>query len=189
MDHDIVFIRGIAVRWWVVALRGAAAILFGILAFLAPGLTLVVLTVWLAAFMAVDGALAVISGISALRHHKHGAALLAEGALGLLIALLVLVWPIAGIATVVYLVAAWAALTGAALLWAAAALPMRSGRLLMAAAAGLSVVLAILLFAHPVAGAVVLAWWLGAYALVSGVLMLGLAFSLRQAVPRGGVPA
>jgi uncharacterized membrane protein HdeD (DUF308 family) len=185
MQLDAVFVRGIASRWWVVALRGLAAIIFGILAFLAPGLTLVVLTVWVAAFMAVDGALAVLAGITALRHHRHGGALLAEGALGLLIALIVMVWPIAGIATVIYLVAAWAALTGAALLWAAAALPMRSGRLLMAAAAAVSVMLAILLFAHPIAGAVALAWWLGAYAIVSGVLLLSLAFSLRGAVQHG----
>ena len=62
MQLDAVFVRGIASRWWVVALRGLAAILFGILAFLAPGLPPVVLTVWVAAFMAVDGALAVLAG-------------------------------------------------------------------------------------------------------------------------------
>ncbi len=181
MDSDLVFIRGIAARWWAVALRGVAAIVFGALALIAPGLTLVVLTVWLAAFMAVDGALAVIAGVSALRHHKHGGALLAEGALGLLIALLVMIWPVAGIATVIYLVGAWAMLTGAALLWSTAALPMRSGRLMMGAAAVLSLLLGVLLFAHPIAGAVVLAWWLGAYAIISGCVLLGLAFSLRRA--------
>ncbi len=185
MDSDIVFIRGIAQRWWVIALRGAAAVLFGLLALVAPGLTLVVLTVWIAAFMAVDGALATVAGISALSHHRHGAALLAEGLLGLLIALLVMVWPVAGIATVVLLIGVWALLTGVALLWAAAALPMRAGRFLMAAAAILSLVLGVLLFAHPVAGALVLAWWLGAYAIVSGAVMLSLAFSLRRAAGRG----
>jgi uncharacterized membrane protein HdeD (DUF308 family) len=149
-------------------------------ALVAPGLTLVLLTVWVAAFMAVDGALAAAAGFNALRHHKHGAALLAEGVLGLLIALLIMIWPVAGIATVVVLVAVWAIITGAALLYAAIALPLQAGRFLMAATAILSLALGVVLFAHPVAGALVLAWWLGAYALVSGVLMLSLAFSLRR---------
>jgi uncharacterized membrane protein HdeD (DUF308 family) len=184
MDSNIVVNRGLAKRWWVVALRGVAAIVFGLLALLAPGLTLVVLTVWVAAFMAVDGALATLAGISALTHHRHGAALLAEGVLGLVVALLVMVWPVAGIATVVLLVGVWALLTGIALLWAAAVLPMLAGRLLMAGAAILSLVLAVLLFAHPVAGALVLAWWLGVYAIISGGLLLSLACSLRQALER-----
>ena len=181
MAIEIVFNQGIARQWWVVALRGVAYLLFGAAALLAPGLTLVLLTVWVAAFMAVDGALAAIAGVSAIRHHKHGAALLAEGVLGLLIALLIMIWPVAGIATVVLLVAVWALITGGALLYAAIALPMRAGRFLMAATAILSVALGVVLFTHPVAGALVLAWWLGAYALIGGILLLSLAFSLRQA--------
>jgi uncharacterized membrane protein HdeD (DUF308 family) len=180
MDLELVFQRGIAQRWWIIALRGVAYLLFGVAALLAPGLTLVLLTVWLAAFMAVDGALAALAGFSALRHHKQGAALLAEGVLGLVIALLIMIWPVAGIATVVLFVAVWALITGGALLYAAIALPMRAGRFLMAATAILSLALGVVLFAHPVAGALVLAWWLGAYALISGILLLSLAFSLRQ---------
>jgi uncharacterized membrane protein HdeD (DUF308 family) len=184
MAVELIFHRAVAQQWWVVALRGLAYLLFGIAALLAPGLTLVLLTVWVAAFMAVDGALAAVAGINAIRHHKHGAALLAEGVLGLLIALLVLVWPVAGIATVVLLIAAWALITGAALLYAAIALPLQAGRFWMAATAILSLALGVVLFAHPVAGALVLAWWLGAYAMVSGVLLLSLAFSLRGALHR-----
>jgi uncharacterized membrane protein HdeD (DUF308 family) len=181
MDVDVVVPRFFPVRWWAVALRGLCAIIFGALALLAPGITLLVLTIWFAAFMAVDGALALIAGIGAAMHHKHGLALIAEGLLGLIAAAIVLAWPGVGIAGFVLLAAFWAVMTGAALLWGAVALPLRAGRFLMGSAAILSVLLGVLLVAHPIAAAVALAWWLGAYALVSGVLLLALAVRLRSA--------
>jgi uncharacterized membrane protein HdeD (DUF308 family) len=167
-------------RWWLLALRGIAAIIFGALAILMPGITIVVLTIWFAAFMAVDGILALIAGISALAHHRHSAALIAEGVFGLAIAALLMVWPGAGFAAIVLLIAAWALATGAALLWAAIMLPLPAGRLLIGVSALLSIILGLLLFMHPLAGAVVLALWLGIYALMAGILMLASALSLRR---------
>jgi uncharacterized membrane protein HdeD (DUF308 family) len=181
MDIELVTVGPIMVRWWAVALRGVAALVFGAFALLVPGVTLLALILWFAAFMAVDGVFAIMAGVGALTHHRHGAALLAEGVLGVLVAALVLAWPGVGIATFVLLAAIWAGLTGAALLWAAVALPELPGRLLMGACAVLSLLLGFLLAAYPMAGALVLAWWLGAYATVSGVLLLGLAFRLRHA--------
>jgi uncharacterized membrane protein HdeD (DUF308 family) len=181
IDFDSPLLRGIAQRWWVLALRGVAALVFGMLALAAPGVTLLVLTIWFAAFMAVDGVLAIVAGVGAVTHHRHGAALIAEGVLSLVVAGIVLAWPGVGIAGFVLLAAVWAIVTGAALLWAAVALPLPAGRFLMGAAALLSLLLGILLIVHPVAGALTLAIWLGAYAIVSGVMMLGLAFRLRPA--------
>lgn len=186
VESHSVFLNGVAQRWWVLALRGVAALLFGVLALAAPGLTLVVLTLWFAAFMAADGMLALLAGFGALAHHRHGgAALLTEGLLGLLVAAILLIWPGLGIAGVVVLAALWALMTGAALLWAVAVLPMVAGRLLMGLAAVLSLLLGALLIAHPAAGAFALAVWLGVYALASGTVMLVLAARLRTAAARG----
>ena len=150
---------------------------------MAPGITLLVLAIWFAAFMAVDGVLATVVGIGAVTHHRHGVTMIAEGALSLIVAGIVLAWPGVGIAGFVLLAAMWAIVTGAALLWAAVALP--TGRFLMGAAAILSLLLGILLIVHPVAVALTLAIWLGAYALVSGVVMLGLPFRLRHDIVKG----
>ncbi len=181
LDMHTVFVRGVARRWWVLALRGVAALAFGFMALLAPGMTLVLLVLYFAAYMAVDGTLAVGVGVGAMLHHKHGAALIAEGTLSLLLAFIVLAWPGAGLAAAVILAAVWALVTGSALLWAAVALPLRAGRYLMGAAAVLSMALGVALLVHPAAGVLALAVWLGAYATASGVLMLVLAFRLRQA--------
>jgi uncharacterized membrane protein HdeD (DUF308 family) len=50
-------------HWWVVALRGLAAIIFGILAFIWPEITLAVLILFYGAYAIVDGALALYTGI------------------------------------------------------------------------------------------------------------------------------
>jgi uncharacterized membrane protein HdeD (DUF308 family) len=180
VTENHIFGRGLARRWWLVALRGVTAILFGLMAFLVPGLTLLALVLLCGVFMAADGVFAIGAGVNAMAHHRHGAALLAEGVLGLLIAAILLVMPIVGIATAIFLVAAWAILTGAALLWAAIALPPFAGRGFMLGAALLSLLWGILIAVWPIAGALALAWWLGAYAIASGVLLLTLAARLRR---------
>jgi uncharacterized membrane protein HdeD (DUF308 family) len=47
----------VANRWWVVLLRGICAVVFGILAFVWPGLTLLSLVLLYGAYALVDGVL------------------------------------------------------------------------------------------------------------------------------------
>ena len=49
--------------WWLVLLRGIAFIVFGVLAFMWPGLTLVTLVLFYGAFVLVDGVLALAHAI------------------------------------------------------------------------------------------------------------------------------
>lgn len=150
---------------------------FGALTLLAPGVTLVVLTIWFAAFMALDGVLALVCGLDEIVNHRHGWALVFEGVFGLAAATLVLAWPAVGIAGFVLLAAIWAIVTGGALLWGALLVPLPAGRLTLAAAAVLSVGLGVVLIIHPIA--LILSF--GAYLLVSGTLMLNTAVKLRRA--------
>jgi hypothetical protein len=52
----------IASSWWVLALRGALAVLFALGAFLWPGLTLLILVVLWGAFALMDGLMALVVG-------------------------------------------------------------------------------------------------------------------------------
>src|SRR6476660_7266817 len=56
-------LHALARRWWLILLRGIVAILFGILAFVWPGITLVTMVLFWGAFMLIDGILALMNAI------------------------------------------------------------------------------------------------------------------------------
>src|SRR3982074_805883 len=97
-------------HWWVVALRGLAAIIFGVLAFIWPGITLGVLILFYGAYAIVDGALALYAAIRSRGQPVW--ALLMEGILGIGAGLVAFFWPAITALALLYVIAAWAILTG-----------------------------------------------------------------------------
>ena len=100
-------------KWWLLALRGMVAVLFGWAALVWPGATLTVLGLLFGAYALVDGLLALI--VSRLDRHEfdHGWVLLLKGLAGIAIGVLTFLWPSVTAQALVYLIAAWAILTGA----------------------------------------------------------------------------
>ncbi len=60
----------IANLWWAVALRGVGAIMFGTLALLWPGITLIVLVFLFAAYCIVDGVFSIVLAVRGARRHE-----------------------------------------------------------------------------------------------------------------------
>ena len=73
--------------WWVFVLRGILAVLFGILAFVWPGLTILTLVLFFGSYALVDGIAAVVAGISAYGSNERWWAMLLVGLAGILIGL------------------------------------------------------------------------------------------------------
>jgi len=73
----------LARNWRVVMLRGVICIAFGLAALFLPILTLASLALLFAAYMLVDGVLAVIAGVGAARHRRPWGMLVLEGAVDL----------------------------------------------------------------------------------------------------------
>jgi uncharacterized membrane protein HdeD (DUF308 family) len=179
----------LARNWWVIGLRGLFAIVFGAIAVLMPGVTLAVLVLLFAAYMLVDGVLAIVAALGAARQHERWGLLILEGVANLIAGGIALFWPLITIVALIYLTAAWAIVSGSLLLAASFRLNVAHGRWLMLFGGAASMAWGILLIARPLAGALVLVWWLAAYALFFGGALLVLAFQLRRRRPTGKLQA
>jgi uncharacterized membrane protein HdeD (DUF308 family) len=170
----------LAENWWAIALRGVAAILFGIIALLMPGITIEAFVLLFAAYMLVDGIFAIVAGVRAARHRERWGALMLQGILDLIAAAIAIFVPIATILAFVYLNAAWAIVTGVLMLAAVSRLHRTHGKWILALGAVLSLVWGVLLILASIPGIVVMTWWVGDYAIIFGCALVVLAFRLRR---------
>jgi uncharacterized membrane protein HdeD (DUF308 family) len=174
-------------NWWALALRGLAAIVFGLIAFLAPGFMVLWLALLFGAYALVDGVFAIIAGVRAAQRHERWWPFALEGLLSLVVGVVALVMPVAAALALLYLVAVWAIVTGVFRISAAVRLRKEiQGEWLLILNGALSVLLGILIVARPAAGLVTLVWVLGVYAMVYGIILVGLAFKLRGHRHRAG---
>lgn len=173
--------------WWVLLIRGLAAIAFGVLAFVWPGLTLATLILLFGAFALVDGVFALVTAIAGRRQDESWWLGILRGVIGIGIGVVTFVNPaITALALVLY-IAAWALASG--VLEIAAAIRLRNeieGEWALALAGVLSIAFAGLLLWAPGAGALALLWWIAAWALVLGVLLVLESFKLRGLRERPG---
>jgi uncharacterized membrane protein HdeD (DUF308 family) len=170
----------LARNWWALALRGVAAILFGAVAFLAPGFTLVWLVLLFGAYALLDGVLAIVAGIRAAERHERWWPFALEGLANLAVGVITFIMPAATAFVLVWFVAVWAILTGG--LRISAAIRLRKeirGEWLLIVNGALSVLLGLFIIVRPIAGLVSLVWFVGAYATVYGIILLALALRLR----------
>lgn len=167
-------------NWWVLALRGVAAILFALIAFFWPGITAAALVLLFGIYALFDGVFALAAGLRLASRHGRSGPLLLEGFLNIVIAIVIFAWPAAALVALVYLIAIWAIVSGIALIAAGLALIRLSGELLLVVCGLLSIILGIVLFIHPVVGVVALSWVLGLYALLFGIMLVSAAFRVRH---------
>ena len=174
--------------WRGLALRGIFAVLFGIITLIWPGLTILALVLLFGAFALVDGImiLAGTFGKDPAAQERRGVRIF-QGILGVGIGIVTLVWPDITALALLWLIAIWAIVTGVLEIGASLALRGEVRHDWLLALVGvLSVIFGILLMITPGAGALVITWLIGWYALISGILVLYVAWRLRQAEAGGG---
>jgi uncharacterized membrane protein HdeD (DUF308 family) len=187
----------LARNWWALALRGAAAIIFGIIALFWPPAAVAALVAVFGAYALVDGIFNLVAAVRAGREGQRWGVLVFEGIVSVLVGVLTLFYPGVTALALVLFVGAWSLVTGVAEI--VAAIKLRrfiEGEWLLALSGILSVAFGILLFISPMIGAIAIAIWIGAYAVVFGALLVGLALRLRSwaahqqetHIPAGPVP-
>jgi uncharacterized membrane protein HdeD (DUF308 family) len=167
--------------WWMIALRGLIAVLFGVLAFVLPGMTLLTLVYLFGIYALANGILALIHAFSAPKGYPRFGVLIATGLISVAAGVLAFIWPGITALSLVLLIAAWAIVNG--ILEIALAIRLRRvirHEWLLGLAGALSVLLGIVIMIQPAAGALALLWWIGGFALAFGVLLIALAFRVRR---------
>jgi uncharacterized membrane protein HdeD (DUF308 family) len=175
----------LAENWWAIALRGVLAILFGIIAFAAPGATILSLVLLFSAYMLVDGVFAIVAAVRAARRHERWGLLVLEGIANIAVGIIVFLWPGLTVVAFVLWMAVWSIISGALMVGASFQLKGDHGRGWLAVGGIVSIIYGILLAIAPLIGAIVLTWWLGAYAFVFGAALIALAFQLKARKDQG----
>src|SRR5437899_7643062 len=166
---------------WVPVVRGICGIIFGLMAFAYPGLTLATLVIFFGALVLVDGVFRVVGATAGRASDPDWGFHLVIGILGIIVGLLTFRAPgITALALVIY-IGAWALMIGATEI--ALAIKLRreiKGEWLLILMGLVSIVFAIMLLWNPLPGALALVWLIGSYAIVFGVLGIIFGFRLRS---------
>ena len=162
-------------------IRGIAAIVFGVIAFVYPGLTVAVLVLLFGAWVLVDGIFRVIGAIGHRASDKEWGFDLIIGIVGIIIGFLTFHAPqITALALIIY-IAAWALMIGATEI--ALAIKLRreiKGEWFLILMGLVSIVFAVMLLWNPAVGAAALIWIMAWYAVILGVLGVIFGFRLRS---------
>jgi uncharacterized membrane protein HdeD (DUF308 family) len=175
-------LQSLARNWWLLLLRGIAAVVFGVLAILWPGLTLLALAYLFAAYALVDGVCALGAAIFG---HAGGMVprwwLAVVGIFGILAGLVAFAWPGMTALFLLLIIATWSIVIGA--LEVIGAIQLRKeieGEWWLIVSGVLSIAFGVILFLQPGPGALALVWVIGIYAILAGGSLIGLAYRLKN---------
>lgn len=166
--------------WWMLLARGVIAILFAVMCWTRPGISLAALMWVFATYTLADGILGVVTAITGRNEHEYWWVLLIQGIIGIGVGLMTFAAP--GVTALIFLfyIAIWAITKG--VLEIVAAIRLRKeieGEWLLILGGLVSVVFGAALMAHPGAGALAMLWLIAAYAFIFGVILVILAFRVR----------
>lgn len=165
-------------NWWMIVLRGVAAILFGIWAIAWPGITIGVFVAFFGAFALVEGGFSIGAALSSETTDRWWYVL--RGLLGMLVGIIAWTWPGLTALSLLYFIAAWAVITG--VMEIVAAIQFRdviTGEGLFIVSGVISVIFGTVLFAFPGSGAIALVITIGIFAMISGTWDIIAGFSLH----------
>ena len=169
--------------WWALLIGGIALVVFGVLAFVWPMATLLVLALFFAASILIDGVFTVVGALRARDHANNWWLWLLLGILGVVAGAIGLLAPATAAAVLVLLLAAYAIATGILMIWMGVKLRKEITREWLLILAGVvSVIFGAVIVWQPLAGLLGLVWAIGVWAILVGVLKIALAFRARHFV-------
>jgi uncharacterized membrane protein HdeD (DUF308 family) len=168
--------------WRLIMLRAFAALTFGLLTLVWPGLTLWVLVVMFGAYALVDGVFTLVDvARDRPETRRHRGWLIFDGVLGVLTGLITFVWPAITALALLFVIAAWAIITGALRLRAAIEVRDEVPHVWLFGLGGaLSILFGILLVITPGPGVLVITWLIGWYAIIIAAMLFVHGWRMRE---------
>jgi len=166
-------------NWWMLLIRGIAAILLGLAVLLVPGLTLDLLVTFFAAYLFVDGIFAVITAVTHTSYARWWLMAL-EGLLSVLAGIAAFLFPGAAVLTFFYIVVFWAIATGVIEIINAIELRKQiDNEWWLIVGGALSIIWGIFMLLYPGAAILTLWWLFGVLAIAFGVMLVLFSFRVR----------
>jgi uncharacterized membrane protein HdeD (DUF308 family) len=173
--------------WVLVLIRGICAVIFGVLALLAPLTTALAVVYFFAAFALVEGVVEIVHAVRVRDRDKRWGWLLAMGIIAILAAIVAFAFPgFAGLFAgtfVLSIIAFYAVAMGIAGFPAAAAMTdggrKAFGYVVSVLTIVFGVVLAVITLLNPAAAILNLIWVVGVWAIITGVMLIIAAISAR----------
>lgn len=169
----------LARRWPLVVVRGVVAILFGIMAIVWPGITVLALAILFGVYTLLDGIMSLTMAFG--ERGSDRVYLIVLGVLGIIAGLFALIWPGITVVVLLVLIAVWAIFAGITQI--AAAIRLRKvirNEWFLALTGVVALVLGILLIVQPAEGAIALVIAIATFALAWGVVLIVLGFRLKS---------
>ena len=167
--------------WWLLLLRGVVAILFGILAFVWPGMTIVFLITLFGAWAVVDGIFSLVLGIKQYGEQERWWATLISGILSIAVGILTFLWPGTTGLVLLWFIAFWAIITGIFHLVAAIRLrKVIETEWLLGFSGVMSILFGLILILRPGVGALAVIWIIGLFAIINGLILIALSLKLKN---------
>ncbi len=175
-------LRALAENWWLLLLRGIAAIAFGVLALAWPGVTILSLTLLWGIYALFDGVLALWEAVSGgIGEIAPRWWLALVGIAGIGAAIAAFVWPGMTALILLWFIAGWAIFIGVLHIWGAFRLRIEAeGEWLLGLSGVLLVAFGVIAFARPGAGALALIWLIAWFAIAIGAIYIWAAFGLKK---------
>jgi uncharacterized membrane protein HdeD (DUF308 family) len=181
MTFDMAGTIGLAKWWWTLVVRGVIAIVFGLLAFVAPTFGIAMLVALFAVWALIDGVGSLLAGIRTRGQDRSWWIEILEGVVSIAAGMVALLLPGFAAEVLVLLIAAWSIVTGVIEIGLAIRLRrVLEGEVWLALAGVASILFGGLILLFPAAGALSLVWLIGSFAIAFGAFLIMLGWRLRN---------
>lgn len=166
--------------WWLLVLRALFAVLFGILAIIAPIVATLFFIFLFGAYALLDGLLSIVVSLQERHTYSRWWMLLISGIAAVILGLFAFFQPGVTAIALFWIVALWLIISGLFEVLAAFTLRRLGIEWLLVIVGILSIIVGIVFFAHPVRSILAIVWLIGVFSLVHGVILLIRAVRLRS---------